>query len=76
LTRLVLPHELQQLLGQGLSRLRADLFALAAHARGDGEDLSGDRVVALVRLAVDLGGYPRYTAPIVGPLLLVELSNS
>ena len=32
--------------------------ALSAHPRGDGEDLAGDSVVALVHLAIDLAGSP------------------
>ena len=48
---------LQQLLSQSLGRRRANLSALAALARGDGEDLAGDPVVAFVRLAIDLAGH-------------------
>lgn len=48
---------LQQLLGQILGRRRANLSALAALARGDGEDLAGDPVGSWMRLAVNLAGY-------------------
>ena len=47
----------EQLLCQDLSRRRADLFALAAHAGGDHQDLSGDPIVSSVRLAINLAGY-------------------
>jgi len=44
----------QQLFGQGFGLHRADLFALATQAIGNGEDLPRHPVGALVRLAIDL----------------------
>ena len=48
---------LEQLLRQDFSRRRANLFALAAHASGDGQDLSCNPVGSPMRRAVNLAGH-------------------
>ena len=57
--RLAFLHQIpEQLLCQDLGRRRANLFALAAHAGGDGQDLSCNPIGSLIRLAINLAGDP------------------